>query len=90
MDTNQNTPLCFYRVKIWCILPGQQSVHRFDQLKIMAYTELVQEGTLRYFWGNKAYTNKKSRIRETDADSSIDIFVSAGVQKGADSIFFLF
>ena len=36
---------------------------------------------------------KKSRIRETknvstDADSSTNIFVSAGVKKGADSIFF--
>ena len=39
----------------------------------------------------KFYT-KKSRIRETpnlstDADSSTDIFVSAGVKKGADMIF---
>ena len=37
---------------------------------------------------------QKSRTRETlnlstDADSSTDIFVSAAVQKGADSIFFL-
>ena len=36
---------------------------------------------------------KKSRIRETpnlltDADSSTDIFVTAGVKKGADRIFF--
>ena len=36
---------------------------------------------------------KKSRIRETknlstDADSSTDIFVSAGVKKGADSNFY--
>jgi hypothetical protein len=38
---------------------------------------------------------EKTRIRETpnlltDADSSTDIFVSAGVKKGADCIFFLF
>ena len=37
---------------------------------------------------------KKSRIQETpnlltNADSSTNIFVSAGVKKGADSIFFL-
>ena len=36
---------------------------------------------------------KESRIQETmnllnDADSSTNIFVSAGVKKGADSIFF--
>ena len=52
MGTNQNTPLIFYQVKIWCILPGQQS-----QLKIKAYKELVQEGTFSYFLGNLAYTN---------------------------------
>ena len=39
--------------------------------------------------------SKRSRIRETlnlstDADSSTDIFVSAGVKKGVESIFFLF
>ena len=38
---------------------------------------------------------KKSRIRETpnlstDADSKTNIFVSAGVQEGADSVLFLF
>ena len=44
-----------------------------------------------YNWCNGCI--KKSRIRETpnlstDGDSSIDVFVSTGVKKGADSIFF--
>ena len=93
MDINQNTPLCFYQGKIWCIFPGQQSQCTQIQLKRMAYKELVQEGTFRYFWGTLAYT-KKSRIRKTpnlstDADSSINIFVYAGVKKGTDSIFLM-
>ena len=47
---------------------------------------VIKERNLLPIWNKK----KKSRILETpnlltDADSSIDIFVSAGVEKGADS-----
>ena len=60
MDTNQNAPSNLYQIKIWYILPGQQSQCASIQLEIKADKELVQEGTFRYFWGNLAYTNKKN------------------------------